>query len=96
MKTAPIAILKAKLSEYLDAVKAGEEIIVTERGQPVARISPIAASQIWDARLEHLIASGAARPPLAPLPQDFWTRPRPADPEGRALDALMEERRTGR
>lgn len=42
MKSVPIAILKAKLSEYLDAVKTGEEIIVTEHGEPVARLLPIA------------------------------------------------------
>lgn len=29
---------KNKLSQYLARVKAGEEVIITERGQPVARI----------------------------------------------------------
>ncbi len=30
--------LKAKLSEYLGAAAAGQEIVVTDRGRPVARI----------------------------------------------------------
>lgn len=31
---------KARLSELLDRVERGEEIIITRRGKPVARISP--------------------------------------------------------
>lgn len=34
--------LKAKLSEYLTRVAAGEELTVTDRGRPVARIVPFA------------------------------------------------------
>ena len=33
MKTTPISELKATLSEHLSRVKAGEEVIVTERGK---------------------------------------------------------------
>ncbi|MFQ5520338.1 MAG: type II toxin-antitoxin system Phd/YefM family antitoxin, partial [Candidatus Methylomirabilia bacterium] len=40
MKLANVAKLKATLSEYLARVKAGEEVIVTERGKPIARIVP--------------------------------------------------------
>ena len=36
-----VAQLKAQISHYLRRVKAGEEVIVTERGIPVARIVPI-------------------------------------------------------
>ena len=38
MKIATISRLKASLSEYLAAVRAGEELIVTDRGKPVAKI----------------------------------------------------------
>lgn len=39
--------LKAKLSEYVSAATAGEEIIVTDRGRPVARLTGlIGASSI--------------------------------------------------
>lgn len=93
---APIAMLKARLSEYLKAVKAGEEVIVTEHGRPVARLSPIAENARAEARVHELIQAGLARPPIAPLPADFWDLPRPADPEGRTLAYLIEERREGR
>lgn len=32
--------LKAKLSEYVRAASGGEVVIVTERGRPVARLTP--------------------------------------------------------
>lgn len=41
MKSANVAKLKAQLSSYLRAVRHGEEVIVTDRNLPVARIIPI-------------------------------------------------------
>ncbi len=40
-KVAKVSELKASLSKYLARVKAGEEVIVTERGKPVAKLVPI-------------------------------------------------------
>ena len=44
MRTAGVAGLKAKLSKYLEAVKAGEEVIVTEHGKAIARVVPYTRS----------------------------------------------------
>ena len=41
MKTLNVAHFKAHLSEYLEAVEAGEEISLCRRNIPVARIIPI-------------------------------------------------------
>ncbi|WP_419662590.1 type II toxin-antitoxin system Phd/YefM family antitoxin [Desulfosarcina variabilis] len=41
METISVADTKAHLSELLDRVEKGEEIVVTRRGRPVARLSPI-------------------------------------------------------
>jgi prevent-host-death family protein len=43
MKTVKIAELKDRLSEHLRAVEKGtvSEVVVTDRGRPVARIVPI-------------------------------------------------------
>jgi prevent-host-death family protein len=38
MQTVSIAEAKARLSILLDAVQAGEEVVITRRGQPVARL----------------------------------------------------------
>ena len=93
---ASISILKAHLSRYLDMVKAGEEVLVTERGRPVAKLSPLAPNRDPEGRVAKLVREGRLRPPLEPLGADFLAQDRPADPEGRSLDTLLEERRAGR
>ena len=40
MKTVGIKQLKTRLSEYLRAVKAGETLLVTDRGKVVAELPP--------------------------------------------------------
>ncbi len=96
MRRASISTLKAKLSQYLDAVKAGEEILVTERGKPVARISPVSGEARQEERLERMIRAGQLRPPRSSSPLRIDTLDRPRDPEGRSLEALIEERSEGR
>jgi prevent-host-death family protein len=41
MKSVKIAELKDRLSEHLRAVEGGEEVIVTDRNRPIARIVPM-------------------------------------------------------
>ena len=95
-KTVSIAELKARLSHYLRRVRRGETLVVTDRGRAVATLGP-AQSVTLDERMQRLVDQGIARPPSGPpLPADFWTRPRPADPEGMALKWLLEEREHGR
>lgn len=96
MRQASVASLKARLSEYLAAVKAGEEILVTERGRPVARLGPVGGPAQREARVSGLVRAGLARPAARKLPADFWSRPRAADPKGRVLAALIAERAAGR
>lgn len=97
MRRVSISELKAKLSQHLAAVKAGEELIVTERGRPVARIGPVGGEPRQDARLAQLIRAGQVRPPRTPGPAvDPDTLERPGDPKGRSLELLLEEREAGR
>lgn len=92
MRHVPITRLKARLSEYLEAVRAGEEVIVTDRNRPVARLGPVTRETLHDARAMELVRLGLARPASGPLPPDFWSLPRPRDRKGRVLAALLEER----
>lgn len=46
MTTVGVRELKAHLSEYLARARAGEVIIVTERGKPVAQLSAPAESGV--------------------------------------------------
>jgi len=54
-------------------------------------------SQDWiAARIAQLEAEGLIRPPLEPLPADFFTRPKPRFPGGSVLEELLAERRESR
>lgn len=71
--TVGVRELKARLSEYLRKVRAGETILITDRGQPVGRIVP--ADQPLEARLQAMIEagglgwSGQKLEPLVPVAQ---------------------------
>ena len=89
--TANVAQLKARLSEYLRQVKDGSEVVITERGIPVARLVPLAPDEQRATREERLIRSGALRPPTAP--RQPLGAPKLTRGAGRAvLDALIAER----
>lgn len=53
--------LRGDLRRWLDVVKGGEEVVITERGRPIARL--VAASR--SSALEELIESGAITTPRA-------------------------------
>lgn len=90
-----IADLKARLSEYLARVKAGDEVLITDRGTPIARIVPLADRDNAGAGWEELERAGLIRRPARRLDEAFWALPRPADPEGWVRATLMAERETG-
>lgn len=62
--------LKSRLSAYLDRVKGGEEITVTEHGRPIATLSPVGADVD---RMTALVDAGIVQPPTA-TPRRLPTR----------------------
>jgi prevent-host-death family protein len=94
MAMASISEAKAKLSALLERVKAGEEVTITDRGKPVARIVPLAGTDVdWDERLERLERQGVITRPKRPL-EPGWLRSRPlVKSRASVLEALLEERR---
>ena len=48
--------LKARLSEYLRAVKTGQTVIITEHGRPIGRLTPV--EQPLETRLKALQDAG--------------------------------------
>ena len=97
MRIAAVAELKASLSRFLVGVKAGEEVLVTERGKPVAKIIPVPTARTEEEqRLRRMEVQGLIRMGSGKLPRDFWNSPRPEDPGGLVRQALLEERREGR
>jgi prevent-host-death family protein len=92
MKTATVSKLKASLSEYLRQVKAGEEVLVTERGRPIARIAPAVISHTLPKHLVEMQKQGLIKLGSEKLPKDFWGLPRPKDPKGLVVKAVLRER----
>ena len=95
MRTASISELKARLSAFLDVVRNGDEVVVTDRGRMIARLVPASATQRDASRRDELLASGRMKAPASRLARDFWQRPRPKDSAGRSLSVLLEERGEG-
>jgi prevent-host-death family protein len=97
MKRATITEAKNGLSALIDQVRAGESIVILDRGLPVARLEPIAANPEQIGRLSRLERAGVVRVSTAPPPLDLLRQPPPRPTAGAsALDALIDERRTGR
>lgn len=97
MKIAAVSELKARLSEFLTQVKAGNEVLITDRGKPVARLVPVASD--IKARKETLVMmerQGLIKLGSSKLPKGFWMMERSEDQRGLVLKALLEEREEGR
>jgi prevent-host-death family protein len=90
----PLAVgcreLKTRMGAYMQQVKAGATIIVTERGRPIAELRPVAAGAGLEERLYQLAARGLVSREVrdsSPLP-DF----RPIASATSVSQALVEER----
>jgi prevent-host-death family protein len=78
--------LRADLSRYLRRVREGEEIVVTDRGTPIARITPANGRS----KLDELIAAGVVEPAPRKAPRKL---PDPIKIEGGISDLVIEGRR---
>lgn len=79
--------LRANLSRWLARVRKGEEIVVTDRGKPVARI--VSASST--SRMDQLVAEGLIT--LPKRPKGPAPRPIKIKGGGSITDVLLEQRR---
>jgi prevent-host-death family protein len=59
-----VAQLRRELKDWLDRAQSGDEIVITDRGRPVARLSGIDAAPLLDRLADEgrLSGSPAARP----------------------------------
>jgi len=80
--------LRENLRAFVDLAKAGEEVVITDRGKPVARILATGAQTTF----ERLVAEGRIRPALRPKTpaEDLQTLPRVRG--GTVADILIEQR----
>lgn len=89
MRSANIAELRDRLTQYLKEVRAGEEIIVRDRQRPIAKIVPLTVDDVDDAQL---VAAGLMRKAVRPLPRSFWRPRRAAVTAGVAAAAVSRDR----
>ena len=82
--------LRQNASVYLERVKKGESIEVTERGVPIAVLSPAAKATT----IEQLIAEGRATPPRGSMREWLDANP-PAEPltDGPTLSEVLQQMR---
>ena len=81
-----IRVLRDNLRRYVSRVRKGEEVIVTDRRKPVARIAPLDRPDL----LERLIAEGVVTPPLDRERTSPGRRVKPAAP---VSSLVVEDRR---
>ena len=96
MTVTSVSKLKASLSEFLRRVKAGEEVLVTERGRVIARLGPPGSSVSVAESLREMERQGLVKIGTGKLPKNFWLMPRPKDPKGLVMKGMLEERAEGR
>ena len=83
--------LRQNLSVYLDRVKEGERLEVTEHGRPVALLVPLPDD---DDPLDRMIAEGRAIPATRDLQEVLRQYPpRPAVPGEKPLSVILQEMR---
>lgn len=93
MSTVGVRELRQNLSRYLERVKDGTSLEVTEHGRVVARLSP--AGERIPRAYSALAADHGATVPSASLTDLVASRPRRRTPAG-TTDALLGEGRADR
>jgi prevent-host-death family protein len=78
--------LRADFSRWLKRVRAGEEIVVTDRGKAVARLLPMNGER----PIDRLIAAGVVRPATG---EESSRLPAPIEGVGPISDLVLEGRR---
>lgn len=79
-----------QFSKAVKAVKAGEEVVLTDRGKPIAVIKPLPRASTGETAIRHLEVAGLLRRASKTTPLPRWT-PRPI--KGRLLSRTIREER---
>jgi prevent-host-death family protein len=90
MKTVGLKLLKNKLSEYVRCAAAGETIVITDRGRPVAEINP--PRQVPDRYKDHpVLARGIREGWITPAVRGPDWPPKGKPVPGLTLDELLAD-----
>src|SRR3954451_11593478 len=98
MLVATVTEAKNRLSALIDRVKAGESVLIVDRGTPVARLeSAVGVDTDPEGRIARLHRAGAVQPARKPPAAAVLASSPPHAAHGAsAVSALLDERRSGR
>ena len=85
--------LKARRCEHLGEVRAGEEVVVTQRGRSIARLVPFPSADALPECMVEMERHGLARPGVRPVAHEFLGEPPRAGTSRRAVQALLSKRK---
>jgi len=94
-----VSALRAELKSWIEKARAGEEIVITERGVPVARLSGVATADLVAGLVrDGLLTPAATERPVHAVPDDEAAAARPAPrpaarPASRMSDLVRRIRR---
>lgn len=92
-----VARLKAELSRYLNAAREGQDVVITDRGRPVARLVWLHGAESVAGRRARLTRAGILLPGRGRVRASLRRAPKGTARSGRAvLNALVDERAEGR
>jgi prevent-host-death family protein len=91
VRSTNIADLRNRLTQYLQEVRAGAEIVVRDRQRPIAKIVPFTVDDD-EADDAALIAGGLMRKGSGTLPPSFWKARRPRMTMRTAASAVRADR----
>ncbi|MEX0804875.1 MAG: hypothetical protein WD688_16395 [Candidatus Binatia bacterium] len=87
--------LREANQRFSKAIKAGKEVILTERGKPIAVIKPLEQEEKLDVTIRRLEAEGILRPAVkrGPMPTPTW---KPIRIKGKPMSQTISEERDER
>jgi prevent-host-death family protein len=84
-----------RFSKAIKAVRAGKEVVLTERGRPIAVIKPLKDERAGDAAVQAMADEGLITPAArkGPMPVPRW---RPVKVKGKSLSRTIIDDREDR
>jgi antitoxin (DNA-binding transcriptional repressor) of toxin-antitoxin stability system len=92
MRTVNVTELQTNLIAWLERVRAGEEVLVSDLDRPIARLLPVEISDEVEAVELEMAAAGLVRLPTEELPESFWEMEAPVVAMEDIVAAVRAER----
>jgi prevent-host-death family protein len=99
MIQANISTIKNNISQYIEKVACGDEVVISDRNKPVAMLIPFTPSQVrgnWSARVAQLSKLGQLKRPRLESHMVADIDPIESSGDPQLSDLLLEERGAGR